>query len=89
MQNLIEQIGTELKKKSPLYIKVKILPKSPKNEIVDQMEDGTYKIRIKAPAIEGRANAELIRFLKKELKAGEVAIISGQRDRMKLIRISV
>ena len=89
MKDLYAQIKTQLEKKSPLYIKVKVLPKSPKNEITDQMEDGTYKIRIKAPATEGKANAELIKFLKKGLKASEVVIISGQKDRVKLIRITV
>jgi uncharacterized protein (TIGR00251 family) len=89
MTDYFNQITSDLLKKSPLYIKVKVLPKSPKNEITDQMEDGTYKIRIKAPATDGKANAELIRFLKKEIKVSEVIIVSGQRDRVKLIRITV
>jgi len=84
----ISDIKSLLSKKSPLYLKVKVLPKSAKNEVVDQMEDGTYKIRIKAPATDGKANAELVRFLKKELGASEAAIVSGQKDRVKLIRLS-
>ena len=88
MKNFIEQIRTELKIKSPLYIKVKVLPKSAKNEIADKMDDGTYKIRIKAPATDGKANAELIKFLKKGLGASEVVIVSGQKDRVKLIRLT-
>ena len=88
MNNFITQIKAKLQAKSPLYIRVKAMPKSPKNEVVDQMSDGTYKIRVAAPAEKGKANAELVKFLKKELGAGEVVVVSGQTDRIKLIRIS-
>ena len=86
--NFLEPLKISLAQKSPLYIKVKVLPKSPKNEIVEILEDGTYKIRVAAPAEDGKANAELIRFLKKSLGASEVKIISGKTDRIKLIRIT-
>lgn len=81
------KIIEEFKTKSPLYLRVKILPKSPANEITEQLEDGTYKIRIAAPAEGGRANAELIKFLKKSLGAQEVKIVSGQTERVKLLKI--
>ena len=85
----IENLKASLQKKNPLYIKVKVIPKSPKNEIVEVMEDGTYKIRITAPPTDGKANAELIKFLKKSLGLSEVTIISGQRDRIKLIKLQI
>jgi len=88
MNTFFEQIKAQLKAKSPIYIRVKAMPKSPKNEIVDQMSDGTYKIRIAAPAEKGKANAELVKFLRKELGASEVVVVSGQTDRVKLVRIS-
>jgi len=71
-----------------MYIEVKVLSKMPKNEIVDQMEDGTYKIRVNAVPVKGAANEELCKFLKKSLGASDVAIVSGGRDKLKLIRIS-
>lgn len=88
-KELTELIKKQLSQKSPLYIRVKAMPKSPKNEVVEQMSDGTYKIRIAAPAEKGKANAELVRFLRKELSASEVVVVSGQTDRVKLIRITV
>ncbi len=88
MSKYIEEITKLLKSNSSLYLRVKVLPKSPQNEIVDQLEDGTYKIRIAAPASDGKANAELIKFLKKSLGASEVVIVSGQKDRVKLIKIT-
>ena len=89
MQKLINKIKEELGSKSPLYIKVKVFSKSPKNEIVDIMSDGTYKIKVSAQPVRGQANAELLKFLKKEIGASDVAIVSGGRDKIKLIRISV
>ena len=91
MNTFFDHLSASLKiaknNKKPLYIRVKIIPKSPKNEVVEQMEDDTYKIRIAAPATDNKANIELIKFLQKSLKA-EVAIVSGQKDRIKLIKIS-
>lgn len=91
MNNFLDQIKAKFKNKKeenkPLYLKLKILPKSPKNEIVEQLEDETYKIRIAAPATDGKANAELIKFLKKSLDASEVVIVSGQKDRVKLVKM--
>lgn len=86
--NYLEQLKSGFVKKSSVYIKVKVIPKSPKNEIVDIMEDGTYKIRIAAPPTDGKANAELMKFLKKSLGLLEAVIVSGQKDRVKLIRLT-
>jgi len=78
-----------LAQKSPLYIKVKVITKAPKTEFAEQMEDGTYKIRVHAMPVKGVANEELCKFLRKGLAASEVAIVSGGRDKIKLVRISV
>jgi len=74
---------------NPDYLRVKVLPKSPKNEVVDIMDDDTVKIRIKAVPEKGKANKELISFLSKELDLPKtsVQIISGKTDQIKLIKI--
>lgn len=53
------------------------------------MDDETIKIRLKAVPEKGKANAEVIRFLSKELGLPKenVSIISGSTDRTKLIKI--
>ena len=86
--DFLSQIKESLTKKSPLYIRVKVTSKMPKTEIVDQMDDETYKIRVAAIPVKGAANAELCKFLRKSLGASEVAIVSGGRDKVKLLRIS-
>lgn len=78
-----------LKESSPMkYLKIKVIPKSPKNEIIEN-DESFMKIRIKAAPEKGRANAELIKFLSKELKIPKenIVIISGKTERTKLIRI--
>lgn len=75
------------------YLRIKVIPKSAKTEIVDIMEDTehgkTIKIRVKAAPERGKANEELIKFLSKELdvSTAQISIISGKTDRIKLIRI--
>lgn len=88
MNTFFDQLKAKLAKKSPLYIRVKVISKSPKNEIVEQMEDGTYKIRVAAVPVKGAANEELCKFFRKSIGASEVAIVSGGRDKVKLIRIN-
>ncbi|EKD93911.1 MAG: hypothetical protein ACD_28C00032G0008 [uncultured bacterium] len=73
----------------PIYLRIKVIPKSSKSEIVETMGDGTLKIRIAAPPEKGKANTELIRFLSRHLKIdkSQVNIISGKSDTLKLIKI--
>ncbi|MFH1591665.1 MAG: DUF167 domain-containing protein [archaeon] len=47
---------------------------------------GALKVSVKAPPEKGKANAELIRFLKKE-SGKDISIISGFTSRKKLIKI--
>lgn len=70
-------------------IDVKVLPRSSKDEIVGE-KDGVYKIKLTAPAIEGKANKALLKLLAKKLglPKREIRIISGERSRIKSIRIN-
>ena len=74
----------------PLTLKVKVIPKSPKSEIVGQMADGSMKIRIAAPREKGRANDELRSFLARHYKvpAANITILSGATSQNKLVRIT-
>jgi hypothetical protein len=74
-----------------LYLRIKVIPKSAKNQVVDIMEDETIKIRIKAAPENGKANAELIKFLSEELNVLEknVLIISGVAEPVKLIKVKL
>ena len=67
---------------------MKVLPRSSKDEIVRQ-KDGVYKIKLTAPAIEGKGNKALLKLLARKLgiPKREIRIISGERSRIKSIQI--
>jgi uncharacterized protein (TIGR00251 family) len=69
-------------------IKVRVLPKSSRTEIMGK-EDGTYKVKLTAPPVDGKANKALIELLARRLGIGKgrVEIVSGSRFRLKTVRI--
>jgi uncharacterized protein (TIGR00251 family) len=69
--------------------RIKITPRSSKNEIVGKLPDGTLKIKLKAPPVDGEANAELIKFLSKEwgVPRSNINIVKGLASKTKLIEV--
>jgi len=67
---------------------VKVQPGANKNKIVGVQQD-TLRIRISAPAVQGKANKMLIQFLAKQLavKRRQVKILSGHTTTSKTIHI--
>jgi uncharacterized protein (TIGR00251 family) len=65
-----------------------VVPNARTNKIMGE-HGGAIKIKLRAPAVEGKANAALRSFLARELKISERAIVleRGQKSRDKLIRI--
>lgn len=68
---------------------IKITPRSPRNEIQQILENGTIKIRLTAPPVDGKANQALIEFLSEKLGVprNNIKIISGQTSHTKIITI--
>jgi hypothetical protein len=54
------------------------------------MEDGTLKIRLTAPPVDGAANEALVKFLSETLSIGKssVEIVTGHTSREKRVKIS-
>ena len=69
-------------------IRVHIIPNA-KTDTVVGAYGGVIKIKLQAPAIEGKANAALRRFLAEKLSIPQRAIVleRGERSRDKVIRI--
>ena len=67
---------------------VRVQPRASKDEIAGEIA-GAIKIRLQAPALEGRANDALIEFLAQLLKTpkGAVRILTGERSRVKRLEI--
>jgi uncharacterized protein (TIGR00251 family) len=67
---------------------VRLTPRSAV-ERVEDVVDGVLKVRVMAPAVEGAANASLIRLLADELGIArrDVRIVAGASSRQKLVVI--
>ena len=67
---------------------MKVQPRASKDEIAGEM-GGALKVRLRAPAVEDRANEALVEFLAQLLKRprSAVRILSGERSRTKRLEI--
>jgi uncharacterized protein (TIGR00251 family) len=85
----VEELAAEFNREGRISLTLRVTPKSPKTAWAGRMEDGSWKVRLAAVAEDGKANAELIRFLAREFGVGRAAvtIVSGGTARMKQVRI--
>ncbi len=67
---------------------LRVQPRASKDEITGEL-GGALKVRLRAPAVEGRANEALVEFLADLLKRPKsaVRILSGERSRTKRVEI--
>jgi uncharacterized protein (TIGR00251 family) len=72
-------------KKKKMIIKIKVYPKSGRQEII-KMDNENYKVYLKEPAEDNKANMELIKVLKKHFLKN-IKIIKGIKSRNKIIKI--
>lgn len=71
-----------------MTLTIRIVPNAKRSQIIG-WEDGELKIKIAAPAVDGKANAALITFLAKELDVGKskIAILKGETSRRKIVEV--
>jgi uncharacterized protein (TIGR00251 family) len=71
-----------------VILTVRVQPRASKDEVAGEM-GGALKVRLRAPAVEGRANEALVEFLAELLKTSRsaVSILSGERSRVKRVEI--
>lgn len=67
---------------------LKIVPNAPRNEVTGWLGEA-LKIKVHAPALEGRANDELCEFLADKLKLPRraVTLLRGEKSRQKTVRL--
>jgi len=67
---------------------LKAIPNAPRNEVAGWLGDA-LKVKVHAPALEGRANDELCEFLADQLRLPRRAVMvaRGGKSRQKLLRI--
>jgi hypothetical protein len=69
-------------------IAVRVTPRARGSEIAGE-RDGVLLVRVRAPPVDGRANAELCRLIAKRAGVGvrSVAVVHGAGAREKLVRV--
>src|SRR4051812_24620636 len=69
-------------------IPVRLAPRAGRDEI-GRWQDGALRVRVAAPAVEGRANAALLRLLARALDTapGRLTIVQGDKSRSKRIAV--
>ena len=69
---------------------IKAQPNASKNKIVGPYGDA-LKIAIKAPAVEGAANKELVKFLSKTFKVSksDIMFVGGETSKRKRLRLPI
>jgi uncharacterized protein (TIGR00251 family) len=70
-------------------IAVRVTPRARRNEIVGVMRNGTIKIRLVAPPVEGKANAALVDLLADVVGVAQsrIDIVAGASGRDKLVSV--
>jgi uncharacterized protein (TIGR00251 family) len=77
-----------MKPPEALVIQVKVKP-SAKVSILKEESNGTWVAQVRAPPVDGKANAELIEMVAERFKCrkSSVSIKRGTSGRIKLVRI--
>jgi uncharacterized protein (TIGR00251 family) len=76
--------------KQRAVLAVRLTPRASRDQIVDVLADGTVKIRVSAPPVDGQANRALIEFLAEVLGVAKsrITVASGASGRNKLVSVS-
>ena len=69
-------------------ISVRVIPRSSRNQVVER-KNGVWRVKVTSPPVEGKANKAVREYLAKCLgiAKGGVEIVSGDRSRLKFVRI--
>ena len=73
---------------SSLTFTIRVVPRASKSEIVGEVE-GSLKVRIAAPPVDGAANGEVVKVLAKAFGVAKsnVSIVSGETSKTKRVRV--
>ena len=89
MYKNVQELVEKLKQESKINFKIKVVANSKVN-LIDFCDD-FIKIKIMAPAIDGKANKAIVEFLAKTLcvSKNKVSIVNGEKSSLKLIRVEL
>lgn len=70
-------------------IKVRVLPRSSRNEVVGKMADGTLKVKLTAAPVDGKANEALVELLSEyyDVSKSKIKIVRGGTSKNKTVEL--
>jgi uncharacterized protein (TIGR00251 family) len=85
----LQGVFASLHKNGGILLQIRVHSSAFRSCITGKLADGSLKVDIAAPPEDGKANAELVRFLAKELGVPKVdiEITSGLMSRRKVVRV--
>ncbi len=68
---------------------VRVTPRASKNEIIEILSDGTVKVHLTAPPVEGKANEALVKFIAEilDVAPSRVEVVAGNTGRDKIVSV--
>lgn len=72
-----------------VVLEVKVTPRSSKNAVTGILANGTVKIKLQSPPVDGAANIALVEFLSTlfQVKKDRIRILSGQTSPLKRVLV--
>jgi uncharacterized protein len=72
-----------------IRLTIRVTPNARRNELVALSAPAEIRLKLRAPAREGRANAELLNFLSELLdcRRSELVLLSGDKSRSKVVAV--
>jgi len=70
---------------------IRVLPRSSRNEVVGELADGTLKVKLTAPPVDGKANEALVELLSDyyNVPKNKITIRKGLRSKSKIVEINI
>jgi hypothetical protein len=71
-----------------LILVARVTPRARRDEL-QEIREGVLRIRLQAPPVDGKANAQLIKFIAGELgvPASRIVLLAGETSRNKRLRV--
>jgi len=71
-----------------MFLKIKVSPRGSKNELI-KLSDGSYKAKLTASPVDGKANEALIELLSEEfdIAKSKIKIVRGLTNKIKIVEV--
>ena len=68
---------------------IRVTPRARKTELGGVLEDGTIRVRVAAPPVEGKANKALVMYLAElfDVRKNKIEIVAGEKGLDKIVSI--